>query len=103
MSNKLEQNSRVYMVKTLEPDETQTAIDFRDQNRRRQGGMSYYDGDNVIWSCRFSADGNEVCGYFPESLHGPVLTACLTRLSQVDRVRYMVIDLVVHLKYRMMD
>jgi hypothetical protein len=47
------------MVKTLEPDETQIALDFQDPNRRRRINYDYYYDDH-IWSCRFSADGNEV-------------------------------------------
>lgn len=48
------------MVKTLEPDESQVAINFQDPQIRRRGLVNYYDDDYVIWSCRFSADGNEV-------------------------------------------
>ncbi|KAL5494725.1 hypothetical protein ACEPAI_186 [Sanghuangporus weigelae] len=48
----------VYMVKTLEYDSYQTPINFADAGRRT---FSWGWGDEtVIWSCRFSADGNEV-------------------------------------------
>ncbi|EJC98714.1 WD40 repeat-like protein [Fomitiporia mediterranea MF3/22] len=48
----------VYMVKTLEYDSTQVAINFADAGRRSYGWG--YGDDTCIWSCRFSADGNEV-------------------------------------------
>ncbi|KAI6136433.1 WD40 repeat-like protein [Pisolithus sp. B1] len=41
----------VYMTTTLDSSSAQTPIRFADQNRRNNFG---------IWSCRFSADGNEV-------------------------------------------
>ncbi|KAJ3489586.1 hypothetical protein NLI96_g2008 [Meripilus lineatus] len=53
----------VYMTSTLDPSQEQTAINFADpptarQQRRR---TLFYDEDQYgIWSCKFSADGNEV-------------------------------------------
>lgn len=50
----------VYMTKTNDPDPEQTLISFRDgqQSRRGRGWLS--GSDFGIWSCKFSADGNEV-------------------------------------------
>ncbi|KIO08498.1 hypothetical protein M404DRAFT_133750 [Pisolithus tinctorius Marx 270] len=46
--------SILYMASTLDSSTAQTPIRFSDQNRRSdRGGFG-------IWSCRFSADGNEV-------------------------------------------
>lgn len=42
------------MATTLDSSSAQTPLRFSDQNRRRGGN------DFGIWSCRFSADGNEV-------------------------------------------
>lgn len=49
------------MVKTLEYDATQTPINFADSSRSRSHGSWGWDDDTYcIWSCRFSADNNEV-------------------------------------------
>lgn len=50
------------MATTLDPSSVQTPIRFADQ--RRQGrslfGRGYQEDAFGIWSCKFSADGNEV-------------------------------------------
>ncbi|KAI4528778.1 WD40 repeat-like protein [Schizophyllum commune Loenen D] len=46
----------VYMTKTREPDPEQKQISFRDQHSTRR----HYDSPRGIYSCKFSADGNEV-------------------------------------------
>ncbi|KAI5122355.1 hypothetical protein M0805_004113 [Coniferiporia weirii] len=56
-------NSIVYMTKTLEDDSTQVPIDFSDTSPSRTPRHWGWDDDSYcIWSCRFSADGNEVIG-----------------------------------------
>ncbi|KAF8591926.1 WD40 repeat-like protein [Ramaria rubella] len=51
--------STAYMTKTFEPSSPQIPLRFGSQNRRRNGWDS--DSDYFgIYSCRFSADGNEV-------------------------------------------
>ncbi|KAL4069807.1 WD40-repeat-containing domain protein [Scleroderma yunnanense] len=52
----------VYMASTLDSSSIQTPIHFADQPRRQARTLwSHYDEDAFgIWSCRFSADGNEV-------------------------------------------
>ncbi|KAH8099280.1 WD40 repeat-like protein [Cristinia sonorae] len=55
-------SNNVYMTSTLDASSTTTAINFADRTTRRRGAMSYeYDEDSCgIWSCKFSADGNEI-------------------------------------------
>ena len=63
------------MVKTLEYDSYQTPINFADAGRR---SLSWGWGDEtVIWSCRFSADGNEVGSVHSNSLHSHTLARSL--------------------------
>lgn len=52
----------VYMASTLDSSTVQTPIRFTDQPRRQARSLwGHYDEDSFgIWSCRFSADGNEV-------------------------------------------
>lgn len=53
----------MYMVKTLDYDATQTPISLSDPGSGRRGRVAWGWDDNddyYIWSCRFSADGNEV-------------------------------------------
>ncbi|THH05177.1 hypothetical protein EW145_g4993 [Phellinidium pouzarii] len=51
----------VYMTKTLEYDSTQIPINFSDPPRGTRHRLAWDMDDNYcIWSCRFSADGNEV-------------------------------------------
>ncbi|KAG1757821.1 WD40-repeat-containing domain protein [Suillus lakei] len=52
----------VYMTSTLDSSVTQTAISFKDPNQRQRARAHWgWDEDAFgIWSCRFSADGNEV-------------------------------------------
>ncbi|OBZ68544.1 LEC14B protein [Grifola frondosa] len=54
-------SSTVYMTSTLDSSPVQTPIYFADNVRGRRGGWSDYEDDRFgIWSCKFSADGNEV-------------------------------------------
>lgn len=48
------------MVKTLDDDVNEVPIDFADRHRGRARLGWDWNEDTVIWSCRFSADGNEV-------------------------------------------
>ena len=48
------------MIKTLDDDVSEVPIDFRNPDRRRRLGQWGWNDDTVIWSCRFSSDGNEV-------------------------------------------
>lgn len=52
----------VYMTSTLDSSVTQTPIRFQDPNQRQRSRTHWgWDEDSFgIWSCRFSADGNEV-------------------------------------------
>lgn len=52
----------VYMTSTLDSSVTQTPISFQDPNQRQRARAHWgWDEDSFgIWSCRFSADGNEV-------------------------------------------
>ncbi|KAF8445715.1 WD40 repeat-like protein [Boletus edulis BED1] len=52
----------VYMTNTLDSSTVQTPIHFANQDRRQSRSLwGIYDDDSFgIWSCRFSADGNEV-------------------------------------------
>ncbi|KAG6380983.1 WD40-repeat-containing domain protein [Boletus reticuloceps] len=52
----------VYITNTLDPSTVQTPIHFADQGRRQSPSLwGIYDHESFgIWSCRFSADGNEV-------------------------------------------
>jgi len=51
----------VYMTSTRDSSSTQTPISFRDPNQRRRPRTAWgWDDEFGIWSCRFSADGNEV-------------------------------------------
>ncbi|KAF8560152.1 WD40 repeat-like protein [Imleria badia] len=52
----------VYMTNTLDSSTVQTPIRFADQGRRQIRSLwGVYDDESFgIWSCRFSADGNEV-------------------------------------------
>ena len=56
------QSPTVYMTNTLDSSTVQTPIRFGDQGRRQSRSLwGVYDDDSFgIWSCRFSADGNEV-------------------------------------------
>lgn len=56
------QSPTVYMTNTLDSSTVQTPIRFADQGRHRSRSLwGVYDDDSFgIWSCRFSADGNEV-------------------------------------------
>ncbi|GBE77655.1 WD40 repeat-like protein [Sparassis crispa] len=54
-------SSTVYMTTTLDPSPVQTPIRFADTSRDRRGNVWDYDDERYgIWSCKFSADGNEV-------------------------------------------
>ena len=55
------------MASTLDSNPTQVAIDFAD---RRRSGRSLYDDDYRVWSCKFSADGNEVIAGGTERVFG---------------------------------
>jgi WD repeat-containing protein 23 len=50
------------MTSTLDSSVTQTPISFQDPNQRQRARAHWgWDEDSFgIWSCRFSADGNEV-------------------------------------------
>ncbi|KAG2120636.1 WD40-repeat-containing domain protein [Suillus discolor] len=53
----------VYMTSTLDSSVTQTPISFQEPNHRQRARTHWgWDDENSfgIWSCRFSADGNEV-------------------------------------------
>ena len=54
------QNSTVYMVKTTEMTNYQKPICFAETYRRSASLWGWDDDSYCIWSCRFSADGNEV-------------------------------------------
>ncbi|THH33102.1 hypothetical protein EUX98_g1080 [Antrodiella citrinella] len=55
-------SNNVYMTSTLDQSSTTTAINFADRTTRRRRGLEYdHDEDHYsIWSCKFSADGNEI-------------------------------------------
>ncbi|KAL4241704.1 DDB1- and CUL4-associated factor [Abortiporus biennis] len=55
-------SNNVYMTSTLDSSQVQTPINFADRVRVHRGGRDlWYDDDHYgIWSCKFSADGNEV-------------------------------------------
>jgi DDB1- and CUL4-associated factor 11 len=53
------QSSVVQMVKTMDDDSSYIPIDFSDR-RRSESRFGWDYDDTCIWSCRFSADGNEV-------------------------------------------
>ncbi|TCD68084.1 hypothetical protein EIP91_011537 [Steccherinum ochraceum] len=55
-------SNNVYMTSTLDGSSTTTAINFADRVHRTRGGIDYdFDEDHYsIWSCKFSADGNEI-------------------------------------------
>ena len=63
MGDKLMLSSKtpvVHMATTLDSSETQHSLNFADR-RSRVPAWSYEDDEYFgIWSCRFSADGNEV-------------------------------------------
>lgn len=48
------------MASTLDSNPNQVAINFADPARR--DGRYSYDDNYGVWSCKFSADGNEVIG-----------------------------------------
>ena len=55
----MRQTPTVFMTSTLDGDPVQTPIPFADPPSRSVHGWGY--GESFgIWSCRFSADGNEV-------------------------------------------
>ena len=56
------------MASTLDSNPTQTAINFADPPRRH-GNHEDYDHYGV-WSCKFSADGNEVIAGGTEMVFG---------------------------------
>jgi hypothetical protein len=55
------QTSTVYMTSTTSPDSTQIPISFQDPDRPSRNFGWGFGGDGCgIWSCRFSADGQEI-------------------------------------------
>ena len=60
------------MTSTLDASSATTAINFADRITRRRGGLNYdYDEDHYsIWSCKFSADGNEIVAGGREMIFG---------------------------------
>lgn len=68
------QSNNVYMTSTLDASSTTTAINFADRLSRRRGGIEYeFDEDHYsIWSCKFSADGNEIVAGGREMIFGRV-------------------------------
>ena len=49
------------MASTVDAADEHTVINFADQNsRRRRTSLLGWDGSYGIWSCKFSADGNEI-------------------------------------------
>ena len=61
--NTILQSSTVHMTSTLDASTEQIPISFKDpvSRRPRHERLEYYDEDEyAIWSCKFSADGNEV-------------------------------------------
>ncbi|KAI0651973.1 WD40 repeat-like protein [Trametes meyenii] len=55
-------SSTVHMTSTLDSSTEQTPISFRDPRRGGRRAWNIYDDEDQfgIWSCKFSADGNEV-------------------------------------------
>jgi len=53
-------SNTVYMTTTLDSSPVQTPIRFADPIRGRRNVWDYEDDHFGIWSCKFSADGNEV-------------------------------------------
>ncbi|KAI0073704.1 WD40 repeat-like protein [Panus rudis PR-1116 ss-1] len=55
-------SNNVYMASTLDTSTDTRIINFSDRIRRTRGGYTYMDDDDQygIWSCKFSADGNEI-------------------------------------------
>jgi WD repeat-containing protein 23 len=53
------QDSTVHMATTLDASSAQIPIPFADPVSTRHGRFSNF-SDFGIWSCKFSADGNEV-------------------------------------------
>ena len=64
------------MTKTREPNGEQIPIPLADAPRRSTRGWHYSYADNFgIYSCRFSADGNEIVAGGSGSIYGaPVFT-----------------------------
>ena len=60
------------MTSTLDASSTTETINFADRVSRRRGGLNYdYDENHFsIWSCKFSADGNEVIAGGTEMVFG---------------------------------
>jgi DDB1- and CUL4-associated factor 11 len=48
------------MTSTTGTDSTQIPVNFGDPDGRRRGGLGQWYDPCSIWSCRFSADGNEI-------------------------------------------
>ena len=59
------------MASTLDSNLTQTAINFADPPRR--GGAHDNYEHYGVWSCKFSADGNEVIAGGTEMVFGEIL------------------------------
>jgi WD repeat-containing protein 23 len=69
------QTPTVFMTSTLDGDPVQTPIPFADPPNRSSNGWGY--GNSFgIWSCRFSADGNEVVAGGSGKIFGKFAKCC---------------------------
>ena len=62
------QSNIVYMASTLDSNPTQIPINFADAPR--SNGSYNYEDHYGVWSCKFSADGNEVIAGGTEMVFG---------------------------------
>lgn len=63
-----QQSNIVYMASTLDSSSVQVPINFADP--QRVGGRYGYEDHYGVWSCKFSADGNEVIAGGTEMVFG---------------------------------
>ena len=81
------------MTSTLDGSSNTTAINFADRVHRRRGGVDFdYDEDHYsIWSCKFSADGNEVIAGGSSMIFGT--RACSKQRNNISSNMIIVYDL----------
>lgn len=66
-------SNNIYMTSTLDSSPVQTAINFSDppNSRGRMRNVFYHNDEEYgLWSCKFSADGNEVVAGGREMIFG---------------------------------
>lgn len=87
------QSNTVYMTTTLDSSPVQIPIRFADRVRNRRNNIWDYDDEDHfgIWSCKFSAGGNEVIaggsgmifGSFLAIIYEPCVAGCERTSSSV--------------------